>query len=151
MKLSRADFKAQYISHIRIHNTVEDLHLILQWLEQNQEVYSIDERSLFRMDMVLNEAIPNIIDYGYQDNQLHPIDISLFIQDKAYLLEIIDGGIPFNPFETAYTPAQTLEDATINGRGIHLIRHFTDKQWYLRDDEHNIVTFLFEKSNASLP
>lgn len=148
MKVSRMGIKAQYISNITIHNRVGDLQCILNWLLENQQVCSIDERSLFRMDLVLNEAIPNIIDYGYEDNQLHPIDINLFKAEQGYLLEIIDDGIPFNPFETAYTTAQTLEDATINGRGIHLIKHFTDKQWYLRDDEHNIVTFLFENSNT---
>ncbi len=146
MKVSKIGVNAQYISHITIHNKVEDLHLILKWLEENQHAFSIDDRSLFRMDLVLNESIPNIIDYGFKDNQSHLIDINLFKQDQGYLLEIIDGGVPFNPFETTYTPAQTLEEATINGRGIHLIRHFTDKQWYLRDDEHNIVMFLFEKT-----
>jgi anti-sigma regulatory factor (Ser/Thr protein kinase) len=56
-------------------------------------------------------------------------------------LTVADDGPPFDPLAVA-PPKQALrlEDVVSGGQGIHLIRHFTDRLAYRREDGRNVLT-----------
>ena len=90
------------------------------------------------MELVLTEAVTNVMDYGKQPEG--KIEISCTLLHECILIEIIDAGIPFDP--TQVKPAdrpQTLEDATPGGLGIHLIHHYTYNMHYQRKNGRNIL------------
>ncbi|KJV07730.1 ATP-binding protein [Methylocucumis oryzae] len=140
------------IESISIANHFNELVKIQCWLDEVKIRLLLSEREVFKLDLVLCEAIPNIIDYGYEDEQNHTITIRLFNYQHSLDLEIIDDGIAFNPFTTEhYQQPTTLDVATITGRGIHLIKSFTDSQIYQRIGNLNIlrVTMLKTPLNNS--
>lgn len=132
---------------LTIANQFGELARVASWLEQMSQHYQLAEPTVFKLDLVLNEALPNIISYAYPDQLRHDIVIRLEDRDDHVLLEIIDDGMAFNPFAAAPLPEQlTLESASIDGRGIQLIKSFTDAQDYQRINNTNTMRVTIHKS-----
>jgi len=132
---------------ITIANQFGELARLASWLEQMARHYQLAERTAFKLDLVLNEALANIISYAYPDQLSHDILIRLEDRDDYVLLEIVDDGIAFNPFAIDLLPEQlSLESSSINGRGIHLIKSFTDAQEYQRINNTNTMRVTIDKS-----
>jgi len=139
----------EQIGTLVILNQVDEFNKIPIWLEEMQKKAQFSDRLNFKLDLVLGEAIPNIMSYGYTDEAMHEIKIHLYQSESHFLLEILDDGIEFNPLsKKEYQAASSLESATINGRGIHLIKSFSDQQLYERQDGFNKLSIYFNKKNA---
>ena len=52
---------------------------------------------VFRVNLVLEEVIANVIFYGYEGSSVHDIAVRLCWDDPHVRLEIEDDGVPFNP------------------------------------------------------
>jgi len=132
---------------LAIANQFGELARVASWLEQMAQHCQLAERTVFKLDLVLNEALHNIISYAYPDQLSHDILIRLEDRDEYVQLEIFDDGMAFNPFATVPHPEQlSLESASINGRGIQLIKSFTDAQDYQRINNTNIMRVTIRKS-----
>lgn len=113
---------------------------VTKWLEELAKNFLLPERMVFKLDLVLNEALPNIICYAFQDQLPHDILVRFKNKDNYIVLEIIDDGTPFDPFaREAFQQPLSLDSAAIDGRGIHLINSFTDRQEYERINNCNIM------------
>jgi anti-sigma regulatory factor (Ser/Thr protein kinase) len=98
-------------------------------------------KTLFEINLVLDELFTNIVSYGYPDDNEDMVRISLSRRGGLLTLQIEDNGVPFNPldFEAPELPC-SLEECRIGGLGIHIIRKLTDEIHYQRKDAKNIVT-----------
>lgn len=131
---------------LTISNQFEELIRVASWLEQIAQHYKLPERTVFKLDVVLNEALPNIISYAYSDQSCHEIVIKFENNEDHVVLEIVDDGMAFNPFIVPSLPEPlSLESAQINGRGIHLIKSYTDAQEYRRIHSTNVMRVLIHQ------
>ena len=106
------------------------------------EAFSVDEDwssdLLFRINLVIEELVLNIMDYGYDDDQ-HEIEINLKSDSEAVTIDILDEGRAFDPLHDAPTPDVNapLEERTVGGLGIHLAKTMMDELSYHREDARN--------------
>jgi anti-sigma regulatory factor (Ser/Thr protein kinase) len=102
---------------------------------------NLPSKSVFSINLVLGELLTNTISYGYADKATHTIEIRLELHDGQLNLEIIDDARPFDP-RRAKAPEQmgALKDLPLGGRGIHLVRSYTDNLAYQRKRGRNHVT-----------
>lgn len=130
-----------------VENRVTEFVRVEAWLAQLLEEWSIPRKLAFAIDLVINEAVTNIIRYGYEDTADHPIIITLTNGKEAVGVEIVDDGKPFDPLQASQmAAAQDLEHAAIGGRGIHLIRSYVDEHHYRRVASLNRLTLVLRKS-----
>ena len=120
----------------RITAEVEDLGM--------QENWSPD--LVFRVNLVLEEMVLNVIDYGTEDG-VNEIEIILTLTDESLTIEIIDDGSPFDPLSDAPDPDldATLEERRVGGLGIHLTRSMMDDMRYRREQNKNHLTLVTYK------
>lgn len=94
---------------------------------------------VYKINLVLEELALNIMNYGYTDEEVHYIDLTVKTEDAKVTIEIVDDGRPFNPISDA--PAPDLEgpmmDRRIGGWGIHIVRTIMDDVSYVRADNKN--------------
>lgn len=129
-----------FSNSLAIVNQVGELVRVTSWLEQMAKHYQLPERTVFKLDLVLNEALSNIISYAYEDQLSHEIVMRLEDKGDHAILEIIDNGMVFNPFaDDSFRESPTLESASITGRGMPPIKSFTDGQEYQRIDHTNLM------------
>ena len=111
------------------------------------EAFSVDEDwppdILFRINLVIEELVLNIMDYGYDDDQ-HEIEITLKSDSEAVTIDIVDEGRAFDPLHDAPEPDidAPLEERHVGGLGVYLSRTMMDEFTYHREDTRNHLTLV---------
>lgn len=117
--------------------------------EQIQEAFGLDMALVFQLQLALDEAVANVVNYAYGDAADMPLTITADVAetpDGARQLEIqlIDHGVAFNPLTEAPEVDTQLgvEERQIGGLGIFLIKQMMDELHYNRIDDKNILTMI---------
>lgn len=111
------------------------------------EAFSADEDwstdLLFRINLVIEELVLNIIDYGYDDND-HEIELNFNSDANSVTIDITDEGRAFDPLNDAPEPDvnSPLEDRHVGGLGVYLARTMMDELTYRRENSRNHLTLV---------
>lgn len=126
---------------LRIQNDFLALRKMSAWLEEAGVALHLPAPQRFEFDLVANEAVTNIISYGYPGGRAGEIKLSFGVTHGVVSLEIEDDGRPFNPLEIEPRHAPDgLDDAEIGGLGIHLIRMTMAECEYRVRVDRNVFT-----------
>lgn len=129
-----------------IKNQAVEILTVSEWLKTYFKQNNLPNELVYKFDLCSNEAITNIISYGFHDDVEHDIQLRLFIEGTKVTLEITDQGIPFNPLEKPeHTQPEDIKSAAIGGLGIDLIRHYVDACCYSREGNKNVFKIIFQK------
>ncbi len=126
---------------IKLNNKVSELERFNQTLTEFGQHHGLAPRLVHDLNLALEEILTNIISYGYPDNREHEIKVRLSVQPGEVKAEVEDDGQPFNPLEASEPDtAQSLQERTIGGLGIHLVRKLMDNLEYKRQGDRNLLT-----------
>ena len=126
---------------IKLNNKVSELERFNQTLTEFGQHHGLAPRLVHDLNLALEEILTNIISYGYTDNREHEIKVRLSVQPGEVKAEVEDDGQPFNPLEAPEPDtAQSLQERTIGGLGIHLVRKLMDNLEYKRQGDRNLLT-----------
>jgi anti-sigma regulatory factor (Ser/Thr protein kinase) len=105
------------------------------------ESMSWPDDSIFKVKLVLEEILMNVISYG--GDGAHKPSISMHLSQKGDLvsMEIADDGIPYDPL-TAPPPdlESDLDHRPVGGLGVFLIRELMDSVAYRHENGRNHLT-----------
>jgi len=125
---------------LELKNNLSELDRLCQHCEEIGQTIGASEKSIFEMNLALDELFTNIISYGFQDHQEHTIKINISIEGDLLEIRIEDDGVPFNPTESKTPDFQCgIEECKIGGLGIHLIKKLMDEIQYQRVADKNIL------------
>ena len=129
------------IKHFVIENQIEELPALAEKIDELAEKWELSQVITMNINMVLEEALSNIMFYAFKDSSKNEIKISVSLTNKKITIKIIDKGIPFNPL-SLQQPDITLpaEERPIGGLGVYLISQIMDKMSYTRQMNQNILT-----------
>ena len=128
---------------LSITNKVDELNLVANWLEELVEEWELPSSLLFSLNLVLEEALTNTILYGYQDNELHTIEIHFTKSEELLEILIIDDGVDYDPTEKMDPDVNlSAEERPIGGLGVYLIKKLMNTVEYQRIEykNHLLVT-----------
>ncbi len=121
-------------------NDLSELERLCLNCEEIGRSIGVSDKSIFEMNLALDELFTNIISYGFNDSQEHIIKISITIEGDQLQMRIEDDGVPFNPSESKTPDFQCdIEKCKIGGLGIHLINKMMDEVQYQRVADKNIL------------
>ena len=121
-------------------NDLSELENLCQNCEDIGRSINVSDKSIFEMNLALDELFTNIISYGFNDLREHIIKISITVEGDQLEMRIEDDGIPFNPLESKTPDFQCgIEYCKIGGLGIHLIKKLMDDLQYQRVAGKNIL------------
>lgn len=128
------------IKHFVIENQVKELTAMAEKIKQLADEWELPQALALNINLVVEEALTNIIFYAFPDKNIHEIKVSVIISNNLLTIEITDNGIPFNPL-TQQQPDITLpaEKRPVGGLGIFLISQIMDKMYYKRQKNQNIL------------
>ena len=99
---------------------------------------AVDEHALAAVELVLEEAVTNVVRYGYDNPVGHIIDIDLQVDLDEVQILIVDDGHPFDPLDSGgLLLPDSLEDAQVGGLGLLMIRNTANTMSYERRDGQN--------------
>jgi serine/threonine-protein kinase RsbW len=136
-------------SQIVMQAKLDQLPKLERWVEALAAEFVLPSVLVHRIDLCVTELVTNLIGYGYPDGAIGTVSIHGWRQGEQVMIRIEDDGIPFDP--TSYVPPglpSSLADAAVGGRGIRLVRHFTDALHHVRTVEGNELTLIFRSPGA---
>ena len=125
---------------IKLTNRLSELDGFNQNLAEFGLRHGLSPKIMHDLNLALEEILINVISYGYTDEREHEISVRLNVNNRELKAEVEDDGNAFNPLE-ARTPdtTQSLEERTIGGLGIHLVRKLMDSVEYRRLGNRNLL------------
>jgi serine/threonine-protein kinase RsbW len=114
---------------------LEKLNDALDKLAQTQRW---SEESLFQVRLALEEVVVNIISYGADGERLPKIHVELSQLGSQLKIVVVDDGIAFDPLQNSGPDLNTtLDERSVGGLGVYLVRQLMDTVSYQRDAGQN--------------
>lgn len=131
---------------ITLTNDVEEVPRLNVFVDEVCEDMGCDMETTMRMNLAIEEAVVNVIDYAYPSGTVGNVDINATVYDNHMEFVISDSGTPFDPTKKEDVDISLpVEERRIGGLGIHLVKQLMDKISYERKDGHNILTLIKNK------
>lgn len=135
---------------------VEFLADIMEFVAAHALKAGLSPEKLYNIQLAVEEAVVNICHYAYLEeaavnrvNYPYRSSGQLLVRARRegaeFIVDVIDKGLAFNPLAAAAPdPKAILEDVTLKGMGIHLIRQVADEVRYSRTDDRNVLTLIMK-------
>lgn len=128
---------------ITLKNKISEILLLDSFLEKLSEKWVAVAKHTFNINLALEEAVTNVINYAFKDNNEHLINLDFSLENRELKITITDDGIEFNPLlkEDPNTEL-SLEERKIGGLGIFFVKNIMDNIDYERINNKNILTLI---------
>ena len=131
---------------IKITNRLEEVPLMMASIEDICAEEGIDEMTLLGINLALEEAVVNVVNYAYPEGTVGDIEMEVNADEKAITFILRDHGKPFDPTAAKEVDITlSAEERQIGGLGIHLIRNYMDEVKYEYCDGQNVLTLVKNK------
>ena len=114
-------------------NDISEISRLYEFVEEVGNDFELSPDIVFNLNLVLEEAVVNIINYAYPKEEHESIYLSARMHEGSIVLVLTDTGKEFDP--TAAPEADvtlSADDRQIGGLGIFLIRHIMNEVKYER-------------------
>ncbi|MEW6348692.1 MAG: ATP-binding protein [Thermodesulfobacteriota bacterium] len=137
-----------------VQDNMADLARVIGECNDFFEAGSLPASILYRVNLVLEEILTNIVKYAFDDRLPHEITLWIGLSDTELRLRFTDNGREFDP--TLAPPPEMKTDileCKEGGLGIHLVRQHADSLRYSRQEGRNVLTagFGLEAFRSSIP
>lgn len=128
---------------LTIRNKIEELNHVVAFLEALEEEWEISPAHVASINLVLEEALTNIIFYAFEKDVESEILIDLTMEGSLMTIVITDEGRPYDPTQKNDPDINlSAEDRPIGGLGIFLIKQIMDEISYERIGSKNEFTMV---------
>ena len=126
---------------ILLANDLSEISRLYEFIEGLGEDFSLSPDIVFNLNLVLEEAVVNVINYAYPKEEHESIYLSARMHEGSIILVLTDTGKEFDP--TAAPEADvtlSADERQIGGLGIFLIRQIMNEVKYERIEGKNVLT-----------
>ena len=122
-------------------NDINEISKLNEFIENIGEEFSLTPDVVFNLNLVLEEAVVNIINYAYPKEDHQWIYLSAKLENGSIILILTDTGKEFDPTMAPEADISlSADDRPIGGLGIFLIRQIMNEVKYERIDGKNVLT-----------
>ena len=124
-----------------IKNSIAEIARVVELIEELASLQQLPPSSIWPLNVALDEVLSNIISYGHEDGRAHEICVRVSLEHGLMVAEVEDDGKAFDPL-AAPTPEidVPLEERSVGGLGIHIVRNLMDEVTYSRIAGRNRLT-----------
>lgn len=122
-------------------NDIATIPQLNEFVDTVAEEVGLDMSLTMSLNLAIEEAVVNVMDYAYPEGQRGDVDIEVTADQQWLTFVISDTGIAFDP--TAKEDVDTTlsaEERPIGGLGIFLVRQLMDVIDYKREGNKNVLT-----------
>lgn len=132
---------------LTLHNDINEVPLLGEWTEQLGEELGLDMPDVFQINLALEEAIVNVMNYAYPGESDRNIWLEAEGDNQQITFVLSDEGKEFDPTKED-DPDLTLsaEEREIGGLGIFLVKQMMKTVRYERKENKNVLTMKWGKN-----
>ena len=122
-------------------NEISEINKLATFVEELSEELDLTPDLVFNLNLVLEEAVSNVILYAYPKEEQQEISLSAVMSDNNLVFVLTDSGKEFDPTQAPDADITlSAEERQIGGLGIFLIRQIMNQIEYQRIDGKNVLT-----------
>ena len=122
-------------------NEISEINKLAAFIEKLGEDLDLAPDLVFNLNLVLEEAVSNVIFYAYPKDEQQEIFLSANVSDHNLVFVLTDSGKEFDPTQAPDADITlSAEERQIGGLGIFLIRQIMNQIEYQRIDGKNVLT-----------
>jgi anti-sigma regulatory factor (Ser/Thr protein kinase) len=123
----------------------EELPKAIRFTEEILIEAGFGMKKILEIQLAIEEACMNIITHAYKGKK-GSIHISSFAEDDHMVMILEDTGVRFDPTQINEPPLnEDLEERSVGGLGIHLIKSFVEELRYEFVDGKNALTLIIKR------
>jgi len=126
---------------IRLAADVKEIERLNRLVRQFGELHDVPSRTLYAVNLALDELVTNVILYGYENPAGKEVLVRVDTIGSELIASVHDDAKAFDPLKAPPPDLHApLEDRALGGLGIHLVRSLMDQVSYAREDGKNVLT-----------
>ena len=115
-----------------LENVPRAIECVTEWAQKA----GFDERTLYEIQLAVDEACANVVDHAYQGADPGDIEVSCCLDDQILTVQVRDWGTGFDLTGVADPDLDApLEERTLGGLGLFLVRQVMDDVQFRSDPE----------------
>ena len=124
-----------------IKNDISEINKLAVFIEELSEELVLTPELTFNLNLVLEEAVSNVIYYAYGEEKQKEISLMAKMSENNLIFVLTDSGKEFDPTKVPDADITlSAEEREIGGLGIFLIRQIMNIVEYQRIDGKNVLT-----------
>ena len=124
-----------------IKNDISEISKLATFIGELSEELDFTPELNFNLNLVLEEAVSNVILYAYGKEEQKEISLVAYLSDNNLVFVLTDSGAEFDPTKVPDADVTlSAEEREIGGLGIFLIRQIMNTVEYQRIDGKNVLT-----------
>ncbi len=130
---------------IPIKNSLEEFSRLVEGVAQFLADNEVSPKVDFTANLVIEEAVLNVIHYAYPTQGENDIGFTMEIQDRLLTITLCDWGKPYDPLARPEPDINApLEDRQVGGLGVHLIKKTCKLVKYVYEDQQNKLVMVID-------
>ena len=126
---------------LALKNNIDEINRLHTFIEEVGEAFELPMKVVLNLNLVLEEAVTNVIMYAYPQEQNEHIYLTAKKQDDRLVFVLTDSGKAFDPTQAPDADISlSADERQIGGLGIFLIRKIMNEVKYERIDDKNVLT-----------
>lgn len=110
---------------------IDSIHRIQEFVAGFVSAEHADPEKQVNIELVIEEIVSNIINYGFDNGSAGEIEVGVDIQGSDICITISDNGMPFNPLETEDPKLDAdLDGREVGGLGIFFVKQLVKDARY---------------------
>jgi serine/threonine-protein kinase RsbW len=135
---------------IGLYSELSDIARLAGQVEMFGVRNDVPKLAIAHVNLALDELFTNSMSHGVVDPTSHRIRVTLRLEHGRLLVEALDNGKPFAPFERSGPDlTRSLEEREIGGLGIFFVRKLMDHVDYQHVNGQNRVTLIKNTTPAA--
>jgi serine/threonine-protein kinase RsbW len=124
-------------------NRMEEIDNLATLVEQVCADLKIDAKTESMLNLALEEAVVNVINYAYPEGVCEDIRLTVENKGEELIFVLSDKGVPFDPTKKPDTDVnKPAGERQIGGLGIFLVRKIMDSISYQYSNNRNELTMI---------
>jgi len=122
---------AEQVFDLSVKARLENLKAVRSYIDRVGAELGVNEQALGDLRLVVDEAVTNVVHYGYEDLE-GIVEVHMQRDGDSVVIRIRDQAKTFNPSHIENPRLDTaLKDRDLGGMGIYLIKKMTDEAEFL--------------------
>ncbi len=124
---------------VQLENRLDEIQRVDTAIEEFTEQLELPFSVVFQLRLVIEELFTNIVNYAYDDDDIHEVLVTVEYLNDRVILTLVDDGRQFDPLtiDPNHNVAETIEELEIGGKGWTLVRAYMNEFEYQYSDGKN--------------
>jgi anti-sigma regulatory factor (Ser/Thr protein kinase) len=134
---------------LKMKATLDNVPRAMACVRASAQAAGFDEQVLYQIELAVDEACANVVQHAYEGMEPGEMEVSCYVDGPHFVVQVRDWGHSFEPDEVPVPDVEApLEERTLGGLGLFLIKHVMDHVQFTFDPEQGNTLVMKKKTGA---